>query len=132
MLVYGALWLLAVISVGLSGMDVPLKALLWVFCVMHVRWVLPRHLLLSHPTAITGIKCEQNQWFVYSKALDWQAVRLCKSSVALPLIIVLKVKARNQWFSQALCIPKDALASDSHRRLRVRLKFSRQRWTALK
>ena len=31
---------------------------------------------------------------------------------------------------RGLCIPRDALTREAHRRLRVRLKFSRRRWAA--
>jgi len=31
---------------------------------------------------------------------------------------------------RSICVPRDSQAADVHRRLRVRLKFSRRRWLA--
>ena len=50
--------------------------------------------------------------------------------VALPLIVVLRYRAQGERRVRSICVPRDAQAADVHRRLRVRLKFSRRRWAA--
>ncbi|KHO65065.1 protein YgfX [Pseudomonas flexibilis] len=97
-------------------------------CGLHALWTLPRHLLLRSPTAVTALRRDASGWHLFSTAHGWQAVRLLPDSLALPWLIVLRYRRPGRGFSQGLCIPRDALPSDQHRRLRVRLKFSRNRW----
>jgi toxin CptA len=46
------------------------------------------------------------------------------------LIVVLRFRLRDERRIRAICVPRDSQAADVHRRLRVRLKFSRRRWAA--
>jgi toxin CptA len=46
------------------------------------------------------------------------------------LLVVLRFRLVGERRVRSLCIPNDALAADVHRRLRVRLKFTRNRWVA--
>ena len=51
-------------------------------------------------------------------------------SLALPLLVLVRYRLAGERRVRAVCIPGVALAPDQHRRLRVRLKFSRRRWLA--
>lgn len=97
-------------------------------CVAHAWWAIPRRILLTHAQAVTGLRRDVLGWRVYSRAMGWQPVRLCRDSVALPVLVVLRFKRVGCWFGESQCIPQDALGMDEHRRLRVRLKFSRRRF----
>jgi len=110
--------------------DIPLwsKLLSLVACLAHAAWALPRHVLLTAPQAVTGLRRDALGWHVYSAAASWQAVQLRRDSLALPLAVVLRYRLPGQRFSRGLCIPRDALVLEQHRRLRLRLKFSRRRW----
>ncbi|CAD5200689.1 hypothetical protein [Pseudomonas sp. FEN] len=99
-------------------------------CLLHGAWVLPRQLLLSHPSAFTGLRRDEQGWRLWSQAAGWQPVRLQRDSLALPWLVVLRFRLAGERRVRALCVPRDALAPDEHRRLRVRLKFSRRRWAA--
>jgi toxin CptA len=99
-------------------------------CALHGFRVLPRHILLSHPTAFCGLRRDADGWQVWNQANGWQAVQLCRDSLALPLIVVLRFRLRGEWRVRSICVPRDAQTADVHRRLRVRLKFSRCRWAA--
>jgi toxin CptA len=46
------------------------------------------------------------------------------------MIVVLRFRLQGERRVRSLCVPRDALAPDVHRRLRVRLRFSRRRWAA--
>ncbi|AIN56868.1 protein YgfX [Pseudomonas soli] len=122
-----ALALIVGVVVALPGW---LKGLLVIASLAHACWAIPRRILLTHPGAVTGLRREPRGWHIYSRARGWQPARLCRDSVALPAVVVLRFVRKGQWFSQSQCIPKDALAQEQHRRLRVRLKFSRRRWAA--
>ncbi|WP_077045846.1 protein YgfX [Pseudomonas sp. KK4] len=99
-------------------------------CLLHGLWVLPRQILLTHPQAFRGLRRDADGWQLWSPAGGWQAVQLRPDSLALPLVVVLRFRLRGERRVRAICVPRDAQAADVHRRLRVRLKFSRRRWAA--
>ncbi|WP_095078455.1 protein YgfX [Pseudomonas sp. Irchel s3h17] len=99
-------------------------------CLAHGAWALPRQILLTHPGAIRGVRRDVDGWQLWSQASGWQAVQLRPDSLALPLIVVLRFRLRGERRVRSICVPRDAQAADVHRRLRVRLKFSRRRWAA--
>lgn len=111
--------------------DIPvlLSMLGWLACAGHATWVLPRSILLSHARAFQGLRHAHDGWQVWSEARGWQPVQIAADSLALPQMIVLRfrlVAGRGAgWLTRSVCIPRDALAPDTHRRLRVLLRFAR-------
>ncbi|MDD0842779.1 protein YgfX [Pseudomonas sp. Gutcm_11s] len=99
-------------------------------CLLHAAWALPRQVLLNHPRAFTGLRRDESGWQLFSRCDGWQPVQLRPDSLALPLVVVLRFRLVGEWRVRGLCIPRDALPRDMHRRLRVRLRFSRRRWAA--
>jgi toxin CptA len=97
-------------------------------CLLHGVWVLPRQILLSHPTAFCGLRRDADGWQLWNRADGWQVVQLRPDSLALPLIVVLRFRLHGEWRVRSICVPRDSQVADVHRRLRVRLKFSRRRW----
>lgn len=122
-----ALALLAILSLDVSGVVVWLGVLT---CMFHGLWVVPRTILLTHDTAFTALRRDARGWQIYSERAGWRDVQVCNDSVVLPLIVILRVRllvdGKARFPTRSICIPRDALAPDSHRRLRVRLKFSRR------
>ncbi|KPB35389.1 Uncharacterized protein AC515_4929 [Pseudomonas savastanoi pv. phaseolicola] len=129
---YLAVQLLALIA--LSWLNIASLALVLgvLFCLMHAAWTLPRSILLSHPAAFTALKRDLQGWQLWNQRDGWQPVQLCPDSLALPLVVILRfrpiVAGRPGRSIKSCCIPFDALTPDTHRRLRVRLKFSRRKW----
>ncbi|UQS15377.1 protein YgfX [Pseudomonas sp. HS6] len=99
-------------------------------CLIHAARVLPRQILLSHPKAFCGLRRDADGWQLWNQADGWQPVQLHPDSLALPLIVLLRFRLRDERRVRAICVPWDSQAADLHRRLRVRLKFSRRRWAA--
>ncbi|ANJ57783.1 hypothetical protein PMA3_22535 [Pseudomonas silesiensis] len=99
-------------------------------CVAHGVWALPRQILLTHPRAFRGLRRDGDGWQLWNQAAGWQPVQLRPDSLALPLIVVLRFRLRGERYDRSICVPRDSQAADLHRRLRVRLKFSRRRWAA--
>ncbi|MBC3955050.1 MULTISPECIES: protein YgfX [Pseudomonas] len=101
-------------------------------CAVHAIRVLPGSILLRGATAFSGLQRDPQGWRVWSEQGGWQPVQLCKDSLALPLVVILRFRTisagRPSRQVSSCCIPFDALTPDVHRRLRVRLKFSRRRW----
>ncbi|MBF8721358.1 protein YgfX [Pseudomonas guariconensis] len=125
---YLACQVLACLALISSALPWWLGLSLAVACLAHACWVIPRHILLTHPEAITGLRRDPSGWRVFSRARGWQRVRLCRDSMALPGLVVLRFARPGAWLGQGQCVPRDALDAEQHRRLRVRLKFSRRRW----
>jgi toxin CptA len=99
-------------------------------CLLHAAWVLPRQVLLSHPAAVTGLRRDESGWQLFNKRDGWLPVQLRPDSLALPMAVVLRFRLPGERRVRGLCIAHDALTREAHRRLRVRLKFSRRRWAA--
>ncbi|WP_122314495.1 protein YgfX [Pseudomonas cichorii] len=120
--------------VALYWLDIPGWAAVSgvVLCLAHGLWVVPRSILLSSRSSFTALRRDRRGWQLWSEQGGWQPVQLCRDSLALPWIVILRFRlvkdGRAGRYLQSLCIPRDALTPDSHRRLRVRLKFSPRRW----
>jgi toxin CptA len=122
---------LALLTVWLSALPAWLSIALTGLAIAHGGWIIPRRILLTHSHAVTGLRRDALGWRVFSRAQGWQPVRLCRDTMALPVLVVLRFAREGRWMAQSQCIARDALAADEHRRLRVRLKFSRRRWAAI-
>ncbi|GLO55555.1 hypothetical protein PPUJ20066_15910 [Pseudomonas putida] len=119
---------LALFTVWVSALPWWLSLAATAASVAHACWAIPRRILLTHPHAVTGLRRDLLGWRVFSRAQGWQPVRLCRDSVALPGMVVVRFVQEGRWLGEGQCVPRDALGADEHRRLRVRLKFSRRRW----
>ncbi|WLH08607.1 hypothetical protein [Pseudomonas lurida] len=110
--------------------DVPYSSLGLLLCLAHAAWVLPRSILLTHRSSIRGLRRDADGWQLFSAERGWHSVQLRPDSLALPLIVVLRYRVKGEWAVRTICVPNDAQVADVHRRLRVRLKFSRRKWLA--
>lgn len=108
--------------------------MLWLglaLCGMHGVCVLPGSILLRRQRTFTGLRRTSSGWQLWNRRDGWQSVQLCRDSIALPLVVVLRFKQSGRGrLARGVCIPCDAMASHAHRQLRLRLKFSRRRWAA--
>ena len=127
---YLAAQLLALIAICLLSIPAWARLLGVLLCLAHGAWVLPRHIRLTHPGAMTRLRHDADGWQLWSRDKGWQAVQLRRDSLALPLLVLVRYRLAGERRVRAVCIPGAALAPDQHRRLRVRLKFSRRRWLA--
>lgn len=79
-----------------------------------------------------GLRHSQQGWQLWSAQQGWRSIQLRADSIAIPALVLVRYRYAHQWFYRSILIPTDSLSQDTHRRLRVRLKFSRQRWQAIK
>ena len=110
--------------------DLPYSSFGLLLCLAHAAWVLPRHILLTHRSSVCGLRRDEDGWQLFSAERGWHGVQLRPDSLALPLIVVLRYRVPGRWWVRSICVPRDSQVADVHRRLRVRLKFSRRRWLA--
>ena len=127
---YLASLLLALLALSLLQVPLWLCLAAIALCLLHGAWIIPRRILLTHPDAITALRRDAHGWQLFSRAQGWQAVQLKPDSLALPGCVVLRFRRAGRRLSEGLCIVFDALEPVQHRRLRLRLKFSRRRWAA--
>lgn len=120
--------LLALCSIFILQLPAALRLALLVACIAHGAWVIPRQVLLTAPGSVTGVRRTPEGWAVLSRAKGWQPVRLRADSLALPALIILRYQPPGRWLARSACIPADALDAETHRRLRLRLRFSRNRF----
>ncbi|MDD0974385.1 protein YgfX [Pseudomonas fontis] len=113
-------------------LDIPLWTSLVgaLLCLAHAAWVIPRRILLNHAYAVTRLRRDAQGWYLWRAADGWQPVQLLRDSLALPGLVVLRYRRQGRRLGESLCIAHDALEPVQHRRLRLRLKFSRRRWAA--
>ncbi len=127
--------LLALISMFLLEIPIWATALGILLCLMHGLRYLRQSILLNDDRAFTGLRRDSSGWQLWSERGGWQPVQLRPDSMALPSVVILRFRmATGGWLNRrrvrSVCIPGDAMAPDAHRRLRLRLKFTRRRWAA--
>ncbi|MDD1015873.1 protein YgfX [Pseudomonas rubra] len=120
--------LLALLALSLLQLPLWLRLVAIALCLLHGTWIIPRRILLTHPNAITALRRDVHGWQLFSHGQGWQPVQLKPDGLALPGLVVLRFRRPARRFSESQCIAFDALEPVQHRRLRVRLKFSRRRW----
>lgn len=128
--VYCAVASLALCSAMVLQVPASLRFLLLIGVIAHAAWALPRHVLLSSPAAVIAIRRTPEGWAMLSRRAGWHPVQLLRDSLALPAMVLVRYRRPGQWFARAACIPADALDAETHRRLRLRLRLSRNRFAA--
>lgn len=98
---------------------------------IQMTWQCYRWYSAQQPYLRCGVRYTAHGWQLWSPQQGWRSVQLRADSMALPALVLLRYKYAGQWFYRSAVIPADSLPQDNHRRLRVRLKFSRQRWRAV-
>ncbi len=130
LVLYLAVQGLALMVVLLSPAPFWLRLVCLSLCLAHALCVLASGALLLGPGAWRGLRHDERGWQLWSAKRGWQAVQLLPDSLALPGVVILRFRPVGQRLARSVCIARDALPHDQHRRLRVRLKFSRNRWAA--
>lgn len=118
------------ISPWLTAIPWTLKALLTLLVLWSWQRVRQRQLQQRYPEVPRRLRHGAEGWQLWSPARGWQAVQLCPDSLALPLLVVLRYRLPGERLTRSLCIARDSLTADAHRRLRVRLRFAPRRFAA--
>lgn len=100
--------------------------LLWVYCL----WVWPRQVSLRHADSVTGLRFDSEGWHVLRRDGTERGARLLADTYVSALLTVVRLRQPGRWLPVSVILPADAATEDSLRRLRLRLRFSRQRWAA--
>lgn len=114
----------------LAAIPWSLKPLLTLLVLWSWQRVRQRQLRQHYPTVPRRLRHGAEGWQLWSPAAGWQGIQLRPDSLALPLLVVLRYRLPGERRSRGLCIARDSLSPDAHRRLRVRLRFAPRRFAA--
>ncbi|KAF1072817.1 MAG: hypothetical protein GAK45_00091 [Pseudomonas citronellolis] len=121
---------LAWFATALAMLPLLLKVAIALCCLVLTAWTLSRQVLLRGEGAWRRLRHDDEGWQLWSPRRGWQAVELRYDSLAPPALVLLRFRLPGQWLSRSLCLPTDSLPAEAHRRLRVRLRLARNRWSA--
>lgn len=93
-------------------------------------WVWPRQVSLRHAQSITALRFDSQGWHVLRRDGSEAAARLLADTYVSAFLTVVRLREPGRWLAVSVILPADAAAEDALRRLRLRLRFSRQRWAA--
>ncbi|MBL4834917.1 MAG: hypothetical protein JKY26_13180 [Pseudomonas sp.] len=93
-------------------------------------WVWPRQVSLRHAHSVTGLRFDSQGWHVMRRDGSETAARLLADTFVSAFLTVVRLREPGRWLAVSVILPADAAAEDALRRLRLRLRFSRQRWAA--
>lgn len=93
-------------------------------------WVWPRQVSLRHASSVTGLRFDSQGWHVLRRDGSEAGARLLADTFVSALLTVVRLREPGRWWPVSVVLPADAAAEEALRRLRLRLRFSRQRWMA--
>lgn len=93
-------------------------------------WIWPRQVSLRHAQSITALRFDSQGWHVLRRDGSETTARLLADTFVSAFLTVVRLREPGRWLAVSVILPADAAAEDALRRLRLRLRFSRQRWAA--
>jgi toxin CptA len=96
----------------------------------YALWVWPRQVSLRHASSVTGLRFDSEGWHVLRRDGSEASARLLADTFVSAFLTVVRLREPGRWGPVSVVLPPDAAAEEALRRLRLRLRFSRQRWVA--
>lgn len=121
---------LALVALYRSSLPVMLALPLMLLVVGYVMWVWPRQISLRHAQSVTGLRFDGEGWHLLRRDGSESSAQLLSDTFVSALLTVVRLQEPGRWWSVSVILPADAATEDALRRLRLRLRFSRQRWVA--
>tara|TARA_R110000796_G_scaffold526_17_gene1790 strand:+ start:11636 stop:12061 length:426 start_codon:yes stop_codon:yes gene_type:complete len=122
--------LLACLAVFQSALSL-LPSLLCILLVCgYGCWIWPRQVSLRHPHSVTGLRFDGEGWHVLRRDGSEAAAKLLADTYVSAMLTVVRLREQGRWRAVSVILASDAASEESLRRLRLRLRFSRQRWAA--
>lgn len=121
---------LACTAVLRSGLHPLLATASMLVVVTYGVWVWPRQVSLRHAESVTGLRFDSQGWHVMRSDGSENAVRLLADTFVSAFLTVVRLREQGRWWPVSVILLTDAATDDALRRLRLRLRFSRQRWVA--
>ncbi|QJD60546.1 hypothetical protein HG264_17510 [Pseudomonas sp. gcc21] len=93
-------------------------------------WIWPRQISLQHAHSVTGLRFDSQGWHVLRRDGSEAGASLQPDTFVSAFLVVVRLREPGRWFPVSVILPADSAPEDALRRLRLRLRFSRQRWAA--
>lgn len=122
--------LLAAVALYRSAIPGLLAAAMMLVVLAYSLWVWPRQVSLRHAAAVTGLRFDSEGWHVLRRDGSESGARLLADTFVSAFLTVVRLREPGRWWPVSVVLPADAAAEEALRRLRLRLRFSRQRWVA--
>jgi|TARA_R110000822_G_scaffold2089_16_gene10077 toxin CptA len=122
--------LLAAFALYRSAMPGMLAAGMMLVLAGYALWVWPRQVSLRHASSVTGLRFDSEGWHVLRRDGSEASARLLADTFVSAFLTVVRLREPGRWWPVSVVLPPDAAAEEALRRLRLRLRFSRQRWVA--
>ncbi len=122
--------LLACLGVFNSALTLWPSLLCVALVLLYGGWVWPRQVSLRHPHSVTGLRFDSDGWHILRRDGSEVAARLLADTYVSAMLTVVRLREQGRWCPVSVVLPADAAPEESLRRLRLRLRFSRQRWVA--
>ena len=121
---------LAITGLYRSGLPDLQAALCMTLLLLYCWWVWPRQVSLRHACSVTGLRFDSHGWHVLRRDGSEAGASLQGDTFVSAFLTVVRLREPGRWLPVSVILPVDAASEDSLRRLRLRLRFSRQRWAA--
>ena len=122
--------LLAAFALYRSAMPGMLAAGMMLVLAGYALWVWPRQVSLRHASSVTGLRFDSEGGHVLRRDGSEASARLLADTFVSAFLTVVRLREPGRWWPVSVVLPPDAAAEEALRRLRLRLRFSRQRWVA--
>jgi toxin CptA len=118
-----------VAAIAIAARVLPNSAWMLGLCavlVLNGGWTIWRHALLRYPGSIVALEFRgEGECSVRLRRGEWLQCRILPATYATPLLIVLNLKHARSWFRRYVVLFPDSIPMEVHRRLRVRLRWSK-------
>lgn len=115
--------LLAVFALLNSTVAQPYKVILLIIYALYAVLTWWRLLCVKQARYGYGLRYKAKTWQLWTSETGWQSIKLSAQTVVLPWLLVIYYRRPHQRFAGALVVPWHVLDAESHRKLRVQLRF---------
>lgn len=123
--------LLACLAVYQSALSLLPRILCVLLVCSYALWIWPRQISLQHPHSVTGLRFDSDGWHILRRDGSEVAAQLLADTYVSALLTVVRLREQGRWRAVLVVLASDAASEESLRRLRLRLRFSRQRWAVV-
>lgn len=120
----------AIAALYRSALPALQAALCMTLVLVYCWWVWPRQVSLRHAASVIGLRFDSQGWHVLRRDGSEAGASLQGDTFVSAFLTVVRLREPGRWLPVSVILPADAASEDSLRRLRLRLRFSRQRWAA--
>jgi toxin CptA len=122
--------LLALVALFRSALPVSGAALGMTAVLLYCWWIWPRQVSLRHAQSITGLRFDSHGWHLLRRDGSEAGADLQPDTFVSAFLTVVRLREPGRLLPVSVILPADSASEDALRRLRLRLRFSRQRWAA--